>query len=311
MGYLIFVLTVFLLYAALASSLNLLVGYTGLLSLTHAAFAGIGAYGASVLMLDAGIGWLPATAIAVAIAGLVALVLGAITLPVRDIYYIVASFALQVIIYNIFLNWRSVTGGALGRSGIPKPAFGTFPIRSGFQYLIFALVIASAIVWFVRRIGQSSYGRMLKSIREDEVAATVLGKRVAKTKVVVFVTASCLAAICGAALGPLLTFVHPSSFSVHETVFLLAMVIIGGSGNVWGSVIGAALLVGVPELLTFQDIGGTHAPQIRQILYGATLVIFMRWRPEGVLPERPSTRKRSIRTAGSDDRASEPVKEPA
>lgn len=309
MGYLIFVLTVFFLYAALASSLNLLVGYTGLLSLTHAAFAGIGAYGASLLMMDAGVGWLPATAIAVALAGLVALMLGIITLPVRDIYYIVASFALQVIIYNILLNWRSLTGGALGRSGIPKPAIGSFPIGSGLQYLVFAVVISTAIIWFVRRVGRSSYGRMLKSIREDEVAATVLGKRVAKTKIVIFVTASCLAAICGAALGPLLTFVHPSSFSVHETVFLLAMVIIGGSGNVWGSVVGAALLVGVPELLTFQDIGGTHAPQIRQIMYGATLVIFMRWRPEGVLPERPS-RNGASRTQRTKDPVSEAVKEP-
>lgn len=286
MEYLIFILTVFFLYAALAASLNLLVGYTGLLSLTHAAFAGIGAYGASILMMETGMGWLPATGIAVLIAGLTALVLAIITLPVREVYYIVASFALQVIIYNIFLNWRSLTGGALGLSGIPKPAIGAFPIRSGVQYLVFAAIISTAIVWFVRRIGESSYGRMLKTIREDEVVATVLGKRVARTKVVVFITCSCLAAVCGAVLGPLLTFVHPSTFSIHETVFLLAIVIIGGSGNVWGSVIGAAVLVGVPELLTFQDIGGTNAPQLRQILYGATLVIFMRWRPEGVLPER-------------------------
>lgn len=309
MGYVIFILTVFFLYAALAASLNLLVGYTGLLSLTHAAFAGIGAYGASILMMEAGMGWLPATAIAVVIAGITALVLGIITLPVRDIYYIVASFALQVIIFNILLNWRPLTGGALGLSGIPKPAIGTFPIRSGIEYLVFATIISMAIIWAVRRIGRSSYGRMLKSIREDELVATVLGKRVAKTKIVIFVTCSCLAATSGAVLGPLLTFLHPSSFSIQETVFLLAMVIIGGSGNVWGSVVGAALLVGVPELLTFQDIGGTHAPQIRQILYGATLVLFMRWRPEGILPERPSTRRRLGRQLSREELSSETLEE--
>lgn len=291
MGYTLFILTVFFIYTGLAASLNLLVGYTGLLSLTHAAFAGIGAYGASILMLEVGMGWLPATALAVLVAGVAALVLGIVTLPVRDVYYIVASFALQVIIYNVLLNWRSLTGGALGLAGIPKPALGTFPITGNVDYLIFTAIISIAIVLFVRRIGRSSYGLMLKSIREDEVMATVLGKKVARAKIVIFVVCSCLAALSGAVLAPLLTFIHPSSFSVHETIFLLAMVIIGGSGNVWGSVIGAAVLVGVPELLTFQDIGGTHAPQIRQILYGAALIGFMRWRPEGLLPERASNRR--------------------
>lgn len=307
MSYFLFIFTIFLIYVTLATSLNVLVGYAGLLSLTHAAFVGIGAYSVAIAMSRYGFGWIQALVVAIVISILVALVVGIVTLPVRDIYYIVVSFALQVIMFNVFLNWRSFTGGALGLSGIPKPAIGSYPISSGLRYLVFAAIISSLTLLILSRFVGVAYGRVLRAIREDETAAAVLGKRVARKKVEVFIVSSTVAAVGGTMLAPLLTFIHPSSFTIHETIFLLSMVIVGGPGNLAGSLLGAGLLVAIPELLTFTDFGGASQAQLRQVLYATALILFVRWRPQGLLPEGavglswPFGIRGSTRTGGSEE----------
>src|SRR5687768_4965205 len=122
MGYLQFVITLFAINAVLAVSLNLLVGYSGVLSLAHAAFLGLGPYGAALLMLRQDMPWLLAAAISIVGTSVIAFIFGVVTLRLRDVYYIVGSFALQAIVFNVFLNWQELTGGALGLPGIPKPS---------------------------------------------------------------------------------------------------------------------------------------------------------------------------------------------
>jgi branched-chain amino acid transport system permease protein len=292
MDYTLFILAVFALYAAMAVSLNLVVGYAGMLSLTHAAFVGVGAYGVAILTTRTDTPWVVALVLAVVIAAALALALGVVTLPVTDIYYVVASFALQVILFNVLLNWKSLTGGALGLPAIPKPTVAGQQITNGLPYLIFAVVLASIVIGLVWRLVSSPYGRVLKAIREDETAAMVLGKRVARVKVVTFAISSAMAGACGAALAPLLGFINPGSFAVDQTVYLLALVIIGGTGNVLGSIVGAAVLVGLPELLSFMNVGGNDAPQVRQIIYGLVLVACIRWLPLGIVPEHATWRRR-------------------
>jgi branched-chain amino acid transport system permease protein len=285
MGYLEFVITLFAINAVLALSLNLLVGYSGVLSLSHAAFLGLGAYGAALLVLRQDMPWLLAAVISIAGTSAIAFVFGVITLRLRDVYYVVGSFALQSIVFNVFLNWQELTGGALGLPGIPKPSFFGRQIEDGTSFMLFALAFLGSVLLICRRLVNSPYGRVLRAIREDETAATVLGKNVARAKTTTFVIACALAAAAGCILAPLLTFIDPGSFDIDEAIFYLALVIIGGSGNIWGSVLGAAVLTGVPELLTYKDVGGTHAPQINIILYGVVLVLFIRLRPMGLLPE--------------------------
>lgn len=284
MGYAQFVVTLFAINAALAVSLNLLVGYSGVLSLSHAAFLGMGAYGVALLTVRTDWPWAVAALTAVFGASLLAFLFGVITLRLHDVYYVVGSFALQAIVFNVFLNWQSLTGGALGLPGIPKPDVGV-RITDGVPFMLFALGFALAVVVISWRLVSSPYGRVLRAIREDETAALVLGKNVARLKTITFVISCALAAAAGCLLAPLLTFIDPGSFDIDEAVFLLSLVIIGGSGNIWGSVVGAAVLTAIPELLTFKNIGGMHSPQIRIILYGLILVLFIRLRPMGLIPE--------------------------
>jgi branched-chain amino acid transport system permease protein len=297
-GYLEFVVTLFGINAALALSLNLLVGYSGVLSLAHAAFLGLGAYGAALLVLREGMPWLLASLVSILGVSVIAFVFGVITLRLRDVFYVVGSFALQAIVFNVFLNWQGLTGGALGLPGIPKPSVGPLEIRDGTAFMLLSLGFALVVFVVCRRLVNSPYGRVLRAIREDETAATVLGKNVARVKTITFVIACALAAAAGCLLAPLLTFIDPGAFDIDKAVFLLAVVIVGGTGNIWGSVLGAAVLTGLPELLTYKDIGGTHAPQINIILYGAILILFIRLWPMGLLAE--GFRWRRLRLRGRE-----------
>jgi branched-chain amino acid transport system permease protein len=284
-GYYQYVGALFGIYATLAVSLNLLVGFSGLFTLVHAGFAGIGGYVASILLLRTDVSWLAATGLALLVAAVVSSIFGIITLRLGDVYYVVGTFALQVILYNVFLNWADLTGGSLGLPGIPRPQIGSVEIGDGRDYLIFSLaslVVTFSIVW---RLVHSPYGRVLRAIREDEMLARVLGKNVAAVKVLTFVIAAVLAAWSGVMLASLLTFIDPSVYDLDFTVFLLAIVILGGTGNLWGSVVGAVVLTLLPEILTHWEIGGIHAPQLRILLYGAVLMIVIRLRPLGLIPE--------------------------
>jgi branched-chain amino acid transport system permease protein len=140
-----------------------------------------------------------------------------------------------------------------------------------------------------RRVGESPYGKVLRAIREDEAAAASIGKNVSRYKISIFTVSAMLASVGGALYAGLITYIDPFTFTIHESIFILALVIIGGSGNVYGSVIGAAVLISIPEMLRFFDVPTTVASPIREILYGALMIIFLRLRPKGLLPERIST----------------------
>jgi branched-chain amino acid transport system permease protein len=138
-------------------------------------------------------------------------------------------------------------------------------------------------------VGESPYGKVLRAIREDEAAAASIGKNVGRYKISIFMVSAMLGSVGGALYAGLITYIDPFTFTIHESIFILALVIIGGSGNVYGSVIGAAVLISIPEMLRFFDVPTTVASPIREILYGALMIIFLRLRPKGLLPERITT----------------------
>jgi branched-chain amino acid transport system permease protein len=221
-----------------------------------------------------------------AIAGLVSWGLAWATLRLKGDYYVIASFGFQVIIYNIFLNWINLTRGPFGIRQIPPPqAFG-FAFLGPVKYVLFTLGFLALCVWIARRVGESPYGKVLRAIREDEGAAASIGKNVSRYKVSIFTVSAMLASVGGALYACLITYIDPFTFTIHESIFILALVIIGGSGNVYGSVVGAAILISLPEMLRFFNVPTTVASPIREILYGALMIIFLRLRPKGLLPER-------------------------
>lgn len=286
MNYLIYVISLIAVYGILTISLNLSVGYTGILSVAQAAFMGIGAYSAAILLTQWGFNFFTTLLVGMAVAGLVSWGLAWATLRLKGDYYVIASFGFQIIIYNIFLNWIGLTRGPFGIRQIPPPqAFG-FTFLGPVKYAVFILAFLAICLWVARRVGESPYGKVLRAIREDEAAAASIGKNVSRYKISIFTVSAMLASVGGALYACLITYIDPFTFTIHESIFILALVIIGGSGNVYGSVIGAAVLISIPEMLRFFDVPTTVASPIREVLYGALMIIFLRLRPKGLLPER-------------------------
>ena len=267
----------------LAESLNLIVGYTGLLSIAHAAFYGVGAYVAALMALKIGSPFVVNIICAVIISGLLGGLVGIPSLRIKDHYFIIATFAFQVIAFSILNNWVSFTGGPMGLPGIPQPVIFGWQVSSHLEFLLLVGAFAVLAFWVCHRIIKSPFGRVLMSIREDEVFALAAGKNVAVYKVAVFAIGSGMAAIAGALYAHYISFIDPTSFTVMESIFIISIVIIGGAGSLWGPVIGAVLLVMLPELLRFVGMPSFIAANMRQILYGGLLVAFMMWRPQGLV----------------------------
>lgn len=285
MDYILYILILVDIYIILAVSLNLLMGFTGLVSMAHAGFMAIGAYATTILLVKMEMNFLLTIPIGVFLAGLVSALLALPSLRVKGEHYIIASFGLQIILYNILLNWVSLTNGPYGFSGIPRPKIFGFTFATYRSYLILATLITFVCGFLIWRVTRSRFGLVLKAIREDEIAASSLGKNVNRFKVVTFVVGSSIAAVAGSLYASAISFIDPFCFTVHDSIFILAVVIIGGTGNIFGSALGALLLISLPELLKFLHVAESIAAPLRQMIYGALLVIFMRFRPQGILPE--------------------------
>ncbi len=285
MEYLLHILILICIYSILSISLNLISGYTGLLSIAHAAFYGIGAYVTALLALNFESHFLINIICAMIFAGILGAVVAIPSLRIHDDYFVIATFAFQVIIFSVLNNWVSLTKGPMGLPGIPQPVILGIEISSHYGFLLLVLFFALLTFFVSSRLVNSPFGRVLKAIREDEVFALSLGKNVAGFKVLIFIIGASLAAIAGSLYACYITFIDPTSFTVMESIFILSIVIIGGTGNLRGSVIGAIVLVTLPELLRFLGLPSAIAANMRQIIYGSLLVIFMMYRPQGLVGE--------------------------
>src|SRR4030042_2050385 len=283
MEYFLHILVITGIYVILTLSLNLVVGYTGLAALGHAAFSCVGAYVSSLLALNYGISpWLglPIGACAAAVLGAV---IGAPSLRLKGDYLALATFGLGVIVYSIAKTWGAVTRGPMGLPGIPGFSIFGAEISAVWSYLILVAVFVALTYVVMHRIVSSPFGRILRAIRDDEVAALGMGKNVNKDKIIVFVVGAFFAGIAGSLYAHYITFIAPSSFTVMESITILLMVVFGGMGNILGSVIGATVLVVFPELLRFLGMPSSVAAPLRQMIYGLLLIILMLKRPQGIL----------------------------
>ncbi len=270
-------------YIILTLSLNIIVGYTGLPALGHAAFFCIGAYTSSLLALNIGLSPWIGLLIGACIAALSGVIIGYPAVRLKGDYLALATFGLGVIIYSIAKNWISLTRGPMGLPGIPGFSVFGFQFSDILSYLILVLVFVIITVFIINRIVNSPFGRILRSIREDEIASEALGKNTIKYKLMVFVIGAFFAGIAGSLYAHYITFIDPSSFTVMESITILLMVIFGGMGSISGSVVGALILVVLPELLRFLGMPSSIAAPMRQMIYGLLLVILMLKRPQGIM----------------------------
>lgn len=285
MDYLIHILILMSIYGILGLSLNLIVGYAGLLSITQAAFYGIGAYVTAILLTTTGINFFLSILIGMIITGVVSLLIGYVLSKFKDDYYALGSFGFNVIIYSIFLNWQDLTRGPLGIPGISRPSLFGFSFSDNLSFLLLAIVLGLIIYGICVYVTKSSFGRVLKAIREDEQAIKVFGYHTLWYKLAIFVIGAMMASVAGALFASYITFIDPSTFTLNESIFLLAIIILGGLANNRGAVLGAVILILLPEVLRFVGFPSDIAAQMRQVVYGLILILLMLYRPQGMVGE--------------------------
>jgi branched-chain amino acid transport system permease protein len=272
-------------YVILTLSLNIIVGYAGQFALGHAAFYGIGAYVAALLMVNLHFSFWLALPISAIVTGFFGLLLGSPVIRLKGDYLGIVTLGFGEIVRLIFVNWVNVTGGPMGIPGIPAPElFGySFSGKTEYYYLILILVAISLFV--INRIVHSGIGLNLLTIREDEIAAGAIGLRPTKYKLLAFTIGAFFAGAAGAFWASYISFISPDSFQYIDSVTILAMVVLGGMASIPGSILGAAILTVTPEILRFVS-------DYRMMLVGLAIVVMMVFKPSGFWGE--TKRKRNF-----------------
>jgi branched-chain amino acid transport system permease protein len=280
------------LYSLIAYSLNLTMGYCGLLNLAPAAFYGIGAYGFTLIMMKTnlstvlpGVAFLAALSGAAVITGIVAFLAGIPALKFRKDSFVLVTLGLQVIIFTVLYNWISFTRGPYGISGIPRPQILGWRIDGLWEYLILMGVINGLALAFLFLLYRSPFGLSLKALRDNEIGAQSIGIAARKQFLRAFAISGLLMAIPGALYASYVTFISPDSFGLDESIFQVVILSLGGTGNRKGPIIGVLFMIILPEILREVGLPDTVAPNIRQMIYGAILVVLMFTRPKGLAGE--------------------------
>lgn len=275
MEYVLHLLILICFYTVLAQSLNLTAGYTGLISLAHAGFFGIGAYTTALLSLNFGFSFWMSLPIAVIISGLIALLISFIALRTIEEYFIICTLGIQILIFSLMNNWLDLTKGPLGLPGIPPISLFGFIFESNISFLLLA-VSFMLIGWFLlKNISNSGFGKTLIAISHDEIYTQSIGKNVYLSKIVSFSISAMLASVPGVLYAHYVSYIDPTSFTINESIFILSIVIIGGFRNLTGSFLASAFLILLPEALRFVGFPNSIAANLRQIIYGLILVILM------------------------------------
>lgn len=264
------------LYAIVVLGLNLFIGYAGQISLGHAAFFALGAYGSALLSGEAGINpWL-SLLLAVLAAALIALLVGIPTLRLHGHYLAMATLGFNLVIYLVLVQWDAMTGGPSGYAGIRPLAIGSFVVASDLRlhYLVWGMALLCLTL--ALNLVRSGVGRALAAVAGDEVAAAACGVETRAAKIKVFVLSAVFAALAGGLYAHGFGFISPDTFGIFASVDFVAMVVVGGLGSVWGSLFGVALLTCLPEWIDRFD-------SYKEIAHGAILVGVLMFLPQGLV----------------------------
>lgn len=264
-----------------SQGLNLLVGYTGLLSLAQAAFFGVGAYASALMAIHFGTPFYVNFFVAGAVAGAIALPLGVPALRLRATSFVMCTLGFVVIGQAVAKNWIGLTRGDMGLSSVPRPIFDfgifSFKIATVPQFYYLALALAGLATLVAYLIVRSPAGRNMVAIRENETLAESVGIPTWTYKIVVFVISAVFAGLGGSVYVHYLTVVSPLSFEIYYTITTLVIVLGGGAGTISGVVFGSLLFVGLSEALRI-------TPELRMTLFGLCLIGLVFWFPKGFAP---------------------------
>jgi branched-chain amino acid transport system permease protein len=280
-AYLIHLAILVCIYIILAVSLQLSVGFTGLFNFGHIAFYCIGAYVSALMLLVGYPFW-----VCLILAGVVAAVFGfVLSFPINKLkgdYLSLSSLGFSFVVYAVALNWVELTRGPLGLPGIPKPEFFGFSFASNFYFLILSIIITAVTYLVIERIASSPFGKVLESIRDDELASKTLGKDTTKMKSYSLAISAFFAGVAGSLYASYITFIDPSSFTLMQLIPILSIVIIGGMASLRGTIIATIIIVLLPEPLRFIGFPSSIIGPARQIIYALLLLAILLFKPKGI-----------------------------
>ena len=274
-------------FGVLALSLNLLLGFTGQLSLGHAAFFGIGAYTSALLTLKLEWSFWPALAAAVALAGAAGWLVGRLSLKLRGAYFVLVTISFAGVISLVSVNWIELTNGPLGLPGVPAPELFGWSLRSktAYYYLVLAAIALSYLM--SARLVKSRIGRAFVALRENEPLAESVGLDVTHYLVLAAVVSAGMAGLGGSLYAHYTRFVSPEVFLFTYTVTMVVMVVAGGKATLAGPLVGAVLFTVLPEALR-----AAASWQWQMLAYGVLLVLLVFFLPRGIVPALQALRRR-------------------
>ncbi|PNU19152.1 branched-chain amino acid ABC transporter permease [Geothermobacter hydrogeniphilus] len=263
-------------YVIIVVGLNLFIGYAGQISLGHAAFFGLGAYGSAIATVTFGLPAWPAMAGVALLVALVALLVGVPTLRLSGHYLAMATLGGNIVVHTVMLQWDQVTGGPSGFPGIPFLSIGGFVFDDEVRlhYLLWSFALLALLL--ALNLVRSGVGRGLAALAGDETAAAALGVDTRRAKIKVFVLSAVFASIAGSLFAHCYSFISPDSFDIFASTDLAIMVVVGGMGSIWGSLIGAGLLTLLPEWI---DVFENY----KDLVHGLVLVLILMFLPRGLM----------------------------
>ncbi|MDP3112496.1 MAG: branched-chain amino acid ABC transporter permease [Thermodesulfovibrionales bacterium] len=272
-AYLVSIAPQFLILSMAALAQSLMTGYAGITFVASAAFMGLGAYTSAILSLQYKMPLFLSAPIAVIVTAVSGVIVSVSLKNIRKDYLAIGTLGLGLILNEVYLNWESVTNGALGITGIPD-------IPGQNVILTISLICTLAIVLLLTR---SSFGNLIRAIRDDEILVQSLGKSTFLPRTAVYAVSFAFLGLAGAYFGHYLTQVDPTSFGLNDSIAILTIVIIGGIENPFGAILGAAVFVYLPAILKLWGLPPDLAAQARTGLFGLILIVIMMFRPQGLL----------------------------
>jgi len=267
-----------------AVGLNILAGFTGLISLGHAAFMAIGAYTSAILTVTLGVPFWLALPTAGALTGLIGFIVGLPSLRLTGIYLALATMAFGFITDEIILQWQSVTGGADGFSVVPPSIFGlSFDSYQRYFFITFSSI--AMLLFVAKNILRGSFGRTLMAIRDSETAAETMGINLGWYKTLAFSLSALYTGLAGSLYAHFILFISVDNFTLLNSISFIVMIVVGGLGSLTGSVIGAVFITVLPEIITltkdYLPAAIKTASSLQAAAYGIILMLFIIYQPNG------------------------------
>jgi branched-chain amino acid transport system permease protein len=269
-------------YVILATSYNLIIGYGGLNTIAHPIFFALGAYTAALLSIHTALPAVVCIVAGIGVAVVASVALAITTLRVSGDYLLIASLGFQLGLLQA-INNLEFAGGPAGLSNIPMTLEG--PARS-WLWLVITAAVAVLVIWLVRRSMAGPFGRAVRAMRDDEEACAALGRSLFAMKVVIFAVGCGAAGLAGGMYAYYFQYISPEQFSIAQSATILTMVVLGGIGTIWGPVVGAFVLVALPQAITFLQLPSSLVGPLQGLIFTSLVIVFLFLRPHGLVGTR-------------------------